>query len=314
MSDTTQRRMGVFDRTKDLTELGTPSVTLNNGVRMPRLGLGVYRCAPGQETEQTVSFAVENGYRLIDTARLYANEKDVGRALRASGIPRDQAFITTKLWKTDHGYDSTLRAFDASLQDLGMDYVDLYLIHWPLRISKPYRLKALRRILAFVNWPPASVRLQTWKAMERLLADGKCRAIGVSNYTVHHLQELMSVSGVVPAVNQVEFTPFCFQRELLQFCRDHRIQLEAYRPLTAGQRLGHPSLVRLAAKYNRSPAQVLIRWGIQHDLVVIPKASNSNHIRENATVFDFSIADEDMEAMNAWNENLRLCWDPTGLP
>jgi diketogulonate reductase-like aldo/keto reductase len=306
--------VGLSGRSEQLSDFGGLAVTLNNGVRMPMLGLGVYRCPPGQETERTVTLALQTGYRLIDTARFYANEKDVGNALRHCGIPREQVFVTTKLWKTDHGYDSTLRAFDASLQDLGLDYVDLYLIHWPLKISKPYRLKPLRRILAFINWPPASLRLQTWKAMERLLAGGRCRAVGVSNYTIRHLRELMSKSHCVPAVNQVEFTPFCSQRLLLQFCRDHGIQLEAYRPLTAGQRLAHPSLVRLASKYNRSPAQLLIRWAIQHEVVVIPKASNPLHMQENARVFDFSISDDDMESMKALNEDLHLCWDPTDLP
>ena len=288
--------------------------SLNNGVRIPVLGLGVYQVASGPETEQAVLAALQAGYRLIDTARYYSNEKDVGNAFRASNIPRERVFVTTKLWNRDHGYDSTLRAFDRSLEELGLDYLDLYLIHWPVRGSRLSQWKSVKRTLDFFGYVVPGSRLESWKAMEKILSGGRCRAIGVSNYTIRHLEELFSVSGVIPAVNQVEFTPFCFQKVLLEFCRKHNIQLQAYSPLTRGQRLNDPTLVKLAAQYHCAAAQLLIRWAIQHDVVAIPKASNPKHIRENAQVFNFSITDEDMISLNNLNENLHLCWDPTNVP
>jgi methylglyoxal/glyoxal reductase len=288
--------------------------SLNNGVRIPVLGLGVYQIASGLETERAVADALQSGYRLINTARYYSNEKDVGKALLTSGVPREQVFVTTKLWNLDHGYDSTLRAFDKSLEELGLDYLDLYLIHFPVKGSRVSQWKPLKRTLEIVGYAFPGSRLESWKAMEKILSGGRCRAIGVSNYTIRHLEELFSVSRVIPAVNQVEFTPFCYQAELLEFCRKHRIQLQAYSPLTRGQRLNDPKVSKLAAKYRCSAAQLLIRWVIQHDAVAIPKATNPIHIRENALVFDFSITDEDMDTLNSLNENLHLSWDPTNLP
>jgi methylglyoxal/glyoxal reductase len=287
--------------------------SLNNGVRIPVLGLGVYQIPSGPETEQVVSTALHAGYRLIDTARYYSNEKDVGKALRASGIPREEVFVTTKLWNQDHGYDSTLRAFDRSLEELGLDYLDLYLIHWPAKGSRLAQWKPLKSALEFIGYGIPGSRKDSWRAMEKILSNGRCRAVGVSNYTIRHLEELFSVSGVIPAVNQVEFTPFCFQKELLEFCRKHNIQLQAYSPLTRGQRLNDGTVVKLAGQYHCSPAQLLIRWAIQHDVVAIPKASNPTHIKENAQVFDFSITNEDMISLNNLNENLHLCWDPTNV-
>jgi diketogulonate reductase-like aldo/keto reductase len=287
--------------------------SLNNGVRIPVLGLGVYQVASGSETEQAVLSALQAGYRLIDTARSYKNEKGVGNAVRASGVPREQVFVTTKLWNLDHGYDSTLRAFDKSLEELGLDYLDLFLIHWPVKGSRLSHWKPLKRTLEIVGYAVPGSRHESWKAMEKILSGGRCRAIGVSNYTIRHLEELFSFSAVIPAVNQVEFTPFCFQKELLDFCRKHNIQLQAYSPLTRGQRLDDPTLVELAAQYRCSVAQLLIRWAIQHGAVTIPKASNPMHIRENAQVFDFSITDADMLTLNSLNENLHLCWDPTNV-
>lgn len=268
------------------------TVRLNNGVQMPRLGLGVYQAPPGKETQAAVLRALECGYRHFDTARAYGNEADVGEAVRSSGIPRSEIFVTTKLWNADHGYDATLRAFEKSNERLGLGYIDLYLIHWPVQ----------------------GLRADSWRAMTRLLGEGACRAIGVSNYTVRHLEEVLETSDVVPTVNQVEFSPFLFQRELLAFCREHGIQLEAYSPLTQGRKLDHPAIVAASRKYGRTPAQILIRWALQHDIVVIPKSTNPARIQENAQVFDFSLDAGDMEALDALDEGFRTCWDPTGAP
>jgi len=292
----------------------TPTVVLNNGMQMPAVGLGVYQVAPGNETEQAVTFALQSGYRLIDTARYYDNEQSVGRALRASGIPREQLFVTTKLWNTDHGFDQTLRAFDDSLRKLGLDYLDLYLIHWPVAAPPWQNWKPVKAILDCVRGPASRpLRMESWRAMERIAAEGRCQAIGVSNYTVRHLEELLWTCKVVPAVNQVEFTPFLYQQELLSFCRSHGIQLEAYSPLTRGQRLKHPVVAGLADKYQRSPAQILIRWVLQHEVVAIPKATSRSHIQENILVFDFSISPSDMATLDSLNENLHLCWDPSDV-
>ncbi len=264
------------------------TVTLTGGVEMPVLGLGVWQTGAGAETRTAVTAALAAGYRLVDTARVYQNEADVGAALRDSGVARDRVFITTKLWNSDHGYDRTLRACDQSLARLGLEQLDLYLVHWP-----------------------APGRRDTWRAMERLLADGKTRAIGVSNYTVRHLEELLGECRIAPAVNQVEFSPFLFQRELLERCRAHRVQLEAYGPLVRGQRMDHPVLARVARRHGRTPAQVLIRWGLQHELVTIPKSARPERIRENADVFGFTLDAEDLAALDGLDEGLRTCWDPT---
>lgn len=267
------------------------SVTLNNGKSMPLLGLGVYQTPPGAVTRSAVEWALAEGYRHIDTAAAYRNEQDVGAALRGSGIPREEIFVTTKLWNQDQGYDSARRACERSLKNLGLDYVDLYLIHWPLQDK----------------------RLESWKALLALREQGLCRAIGVSNYLERHLSELLDHSPVVPAVNQVEFSPFLYQKELSEFCRGKGIQLEAYSPLSQGERLEHPALVRLAGKYQRTPAQLLIRWAIEHSVVVIPKSVHRDRIRENARVFDFSLSPEDRQQMDSWNEGLRVCWDPSSV-
>jgi len=287
--------------------------TLHNGVQMPSLGFGVYQCRPGRETEQIVNWGIETGYRLIDTARYYENERDVGKAVKASGLRREELFITTKLHPTDLGFASALRAFDKSLQELDLDYIDLYLIHWPLKSSRLYKSGLSKTLLNQLGWP-ARMRLQTWQAMERILAAGKCRAIGISNYTIRHLQEILSASNVKPAVNQVEFTPFCNQRELLAFCRGQNIQMEAYSPLARGNRFSNSTLMRIAEKYGRSTAQILIRWALQHQMVVIPKASNIKHLRENFEVFDFSMLPEDMATLDGLNENEHFSWDPTDVP
>ena len=268
------------------------TVTLRGGVAMPMLGLGVYQAAPGDETRSAVGAALAAGYRHVDTARAYRNEADVGAVLRASGIPRGDLFVTTKLWNDDHGYGRAIRALDHSLGKLGLEYVDLYLIHWPVE----------------------GLRGETWRAMETILADGKARAIGVSNYTVRHLDELLAQAKVPPSVNQVEFSPFLHQRALLEYCRLHGIQLEAYGPLVRGQRLDHPVLARAAAKHRRTGAQVLLRWGLQHGLVVIPKSVHAERIRENAELYGFALDAEDMEALDRLDEGYRTSWDPTDAP
>jgi methylglyoxal/glyoxal reductase len=258
------------------------SAKLNNGVEIPYLGLGVYQSPPGEITLRGVRNALKIGYRQIDTAELYGNEKDVGRALRESGIRREDVFITTKVWNSNQGYDSTLYACEGSLGRLGLSYVDLYLIHWPVQ----------------------GLGDETWRAMIKLLHQGKTRAIGVSNYSIRELNELLDKSDIVPAVNQVEFHPFLYQEELLRFCKNNKIQLEAYSPLTRGKRLNHPNILELAKKYNKTPAQVLIRWSLQHNVVVIPKSIHEARIKENSQVFDFQLEPKDMKLLDSLNENL----------
>lgn len=267
-------------------------VKLNNGVEMPYLGLGVYLAASGQETQQAVKHALQVGYRLIDTASMYDNEYDVGKVIRKSPIPRQEIFVTTKLWNSDHGYDKSIKAFQKSLERLGLEYIDLYLIHWPV--------EGLRR--------------DSWRALETLLDSGKCRAIGVSNYMIHHLEELLGYARIIPAVNQVEFTPFLYLKDLLDFCRTHSIQLESYSPLTRGKKFNHPLLQELSKKYQKTPAQILIRWNLEHRVVVIPKSSRPERIEENADVFDFNIAEKDMQALDGLHQNYRVSWNPTRIP
>lgn len=268
------------------------TVPLRGGAEIPILGLGVYQSRPGAETRSAVRAALEVGYRHVDTARVYGNERDVAAGLADSGVPRPEVFVTTKLWNADHGYDAALRACDESLARLGMERVDLYLVHWPVE----------------------GIRQDTWRAMERIRADGKARAIGVSNYTVRHLEELLAAAKDPPAVNQVEFHPFLFQRELLAFCERHGIRLEGYAPLAKGQRMDHSVVVRVARKHGRTPAQVLVRWSIQHGVIAIPKSVHPARIRENADVFSFELSPEDMQALDALDEGLRTSWDPTDVP
>jgi methylglyoxal/glyoxal reductase len=268
------------------------TVALRGGVAMPVLGLGVWQAAAGAETHDAVAEALRAGYRLVDTAAAYRNEADVGAAVRESGLPRETVFVTTKLWNADHGYDRTLRAIDASLGRLGLEQVDLYLVHWPVE----------------------RLRGESWRAMEKILADGKARAIGVSNYTVRHLEELLAGATVPPAVNQVELSPFLQQRELRAFCARHGIAVEAYGPLVRGHRLDHPALAAIARKHGRTPAQVLLRWGLQHDLVVIPKSVHPARIRENAGALAFALDAADLAALDGLEEGYRTSWDPTGVP
>ena len=258
-------------------------ITLNNGVKIPQLGLGVYQSPVGKITVHTVRYALELGYRHIDTAKIYGNEIDVGIAVRESRINREEIFITTKLWNSDQGYDKTLSAFENSLQRLGLSYVDLYLIHWPVQ----------------------GKILETWKAMIKILKVGKARAIGVSNYSIAELKETIQISDIIPAINQVEFHPFLYQKDLLDFCKNNRIQIESYSPLTRGRKLNHPLVKAISNKYGKTTAQILIKWNLQHGLVVIPKSIHENRILENSQVFDFRIVEKDMEGLNSLNENLQ---------
>jgi diketogulonate reductase-like aldo/keto reductase len=267
-------------------------VALNNGVQMPVFGLGTYQTRPGKEARDAVLYALKIGYRLIDTAAMYGNEKDVGEAVRASGIPREEIFVTTKLWNSDHGYERALAAFEESRKKLGLDYVDLYLIHWPVE----------------------GLRQESWRALETLLEEGKCRAIGVSNYMTWHLDELLENSSTVPAVNQVEFSPYLHLSDLLEYSRSHHIQLESYSPLTKGHMLMDPKLREVAAGYSKTPAQILIRWALQKQVVVIPKSSRKERIKENSEVFDFAISDEDMRLLDSFDRSLRTSWDPSKAP
>jgi methylglyoxal/glyoxal reductase len=271
-------------------------VRLNQGTELPVLGLGVFQSPPGPETRQAVDWALKAGYRLIDTAAMYGNEADVGAAVRASGIPREEIFVTTKLWHTDHGFEAAQRAGRRSLETLGLEYIDLYLIHWP-------------------RANPPSQRLDTWRALEQLREEGVCRAIGVSNYTIRHLEELVGHSRITPAVNQVEFHPFIYDPELLAYCSEHGVQVEAYSPLTRNRRLDDPTVATVARAHARSSAQVLIRWGLQHDVVEIPKSIREARIRENAQVFDFTLTAEEVSQLDALRDRRRVTqWDPAEIP
>lgn len=264
------------------------TVTLNNGLQMPWLGFGVFQMDDGHEVEQAVSKALEVGYRSIDTASVYGNERGVGRAIKASGIPRSELFITTKVWNTDQRKGATVAAFEASCERLGLDYIDLYLIHWP--VAGRYK--------------------ETWQAMEKLYQAGRIRAIGVSNFHIHHLADLFSGSDIKPAVNQVEFHPYLVHAELRQYCADNDVQFEAWSPLAQAQILDEPIVTELSQKYGKRPAQLIIRWDLQHQVVTIPKSSTPHRIEENAQVFDFEITTDDMARLDGMDRNRRTGPDP----
>ena len=268
------------------------TVVLNNGVPIPRVGLGVFQSPRGEATRRAVGEALRLGYRHVDTARIYGNEQDVGVAVRESGIARAEMFVTTKLWNDDHGFDSTLRAFEASLTRLGLEQIDLYLLHWPV----------------------PGKRSESWRALERLLSDGRVRAIGVSNFMPNHLEELLHRAKVVPAINQIEVTPFLQQRDVRAACDKHGIVVEAYSPLTRALRLSHPVVAEVARRLGRSPAQVLLRWGLQHGMVVLPKSTHTDRIAENAALFDFEIPPQSMAELDGLEEGLVTGWDPRGAP
>ncbi|WP_328394299.1 aldo/keto reductase [Streptomyces sp. NBC_00390] len=267
-----------------------PSLTLNNGVSMPQLGFGVWQ-VPDDEAARTVAAALEAGYRSIDTAAIYGNEEGTGRAIASSGIARDELFVTTKLWNSDQGYDSTLRAFDKSLERLGLEYVDLYLIHWPV--------------------PSKDAYVDTYKALEKIHADGRAKAIGVSNFLPEHLERLIAQTSVVPAVNQIELHPQLAQAASRAVHERHGITTEAWSPLGQGRGLLEvPTIVAIAQKHGRTPAQVVLRWHLQLGNVVIPKSVTPSRIRENADVFDFELDADDLAAFAALDEGRRLGPDP----
>ena len=264
------------------------TTTLHNGVKMPWFGLGVFKVKEGSEVVESVKAAIKNGYKSIDTAAVYQNEEGVGQAIKEAGVPREELFITTKVWNADQGYESTLKAFETSMEKLGLEYLDLYLIHWP--VAGKYN--------------------DTWKALEKLYKDGRVRAIGVSNFHIHHLKDLMANAEIKPMVNQVEYHPHLAQTELLEFCKAEGIQMEAWSPLKQGELLSEPTITEIAEKHGKSPAQVILRWDLQNGVVTIPKSIKEQRIIENADVFNFELSAEDMDRLNSLNKNERVGPDP----
>lgn len=262
--------------------------TLSNGVRMPWFGLGVFQTEEGPEVEQAVQWALELGYRSVDTASAYGNEAGVGRALKRSSVPREEIFLTTKVWNQDQGFDSTLKAFEQSLLRLDQDFVDLYLVHWP--VKGQYK--------------------DTWRALEHLYQEQRVRAIGVSNFLVHHLKDLLSDCEIVPMVNQVEFHPRLIQPTLLDFCQSEGIQLEAWSPIMKGRVLNIQELVSIGEKYGKSAVQVALRWDLQHQVVTIPKSAQQQRIASNADIFDFELSEEDMARIDQLDRGDRVGPDP----
>jgi diketogulonate reductase-like aldo/keto reductase len=260
---------------------------LNNGNTMPLLGLGVYDMY-NDEAINAVECALQTGYRLIDTAAMYENEKQIGEGIRRSGITRNEIFVTTKVNNTDQGYDETLKAFDKSSSLLDIDYIDMYLIHWPIK----------------------GKREQTWKAIEYLYQNGYVKNIGVANYLLPFLKEMQDYSSVVPSINQMEFSPYLFMDKELNYCQEHHIVLQAYTPLVRGEKFTDPKLKTLAEKYNKTPAQIILKWAVQQGISTIPKSSNPIRIKENFNIFDFEISSDDIHQMNHWNENHRIVDDP----
>ncbi|EAR16529.1 MULTISPECIES: aldo/keto reductase [Robiginitalea] len=261
---------------------------LNNGVQMPYLGLGVYQAEEGGEVERAVQWALEAGYRHIDTARAYGNEAGVGKALRESGVDREEVFVTSKVWNSDQGYESTLKAFDSTMDDLGLDYLDLYLVHWP--VEGKYK--------------------DTWRALEHLYDTGRVRAIGVSNFLQHHLEDLLADAEVIPAVDQLEFHPYLVQQPLQDYCQAKKIQYEAWSPLMQGEIFKLPEMEAMADSYGKSIAQVVLRWDLQKGVVTIPKSSKKERIRANADLFDFELSEEDVAKLDAMDRGHRFGPDP----
>ncbi len=263
---------------------------LNNGVEMNWIGLGVFRVEEGNDVYDAVRCALDAGYRSIDTAAVYKNEEGVGRAIADSGIARKELFITTKVWNEDQRNGNIEAAFETSLKKLGLDYVDLYLVHWP--VKEKY--------------------VATWKELEKLYQNKRTRAIGVSNFNIHHLEDIFNASDIVPAVNQVECHPYLSQKELLNFCKSNNIQLEAWAPLVGGKINIHedPVIQEIAKKYGKTTAQVILRWDIQCGIVTIPKSTNKGRIAENISIFDFALAEEDMKKIDGLNMDKRFGSDP----
>lgn len=268
-----------------------PSIELNSGHRLPLLGLGVYKATAPGEVEYAVEHALECGYQLIDTASAYKNEEGVGRAIRSSGRKRDEIFITTKVWNNAQRVGDIEGAFNRSLDRLQLDYIDLYLVHWPV---------------------PGCYH-ETWKAMEKIYASGRVKSIGVSNFSAYQLEELRTISDIVPAVNQIEYHPYWDQFELANYCRLHGISVQAYAPLARGAYLNDPVIVEIANIHHRTPAQIGLRWMVQKGISVIPKSSKRERISSNCEVFDFSLTKEEMEMIDALNKNYRSAGIPEDI-
>jgi diketogulonate reductase-like aldo/keto reductase len=263
------------------------TVTLNNGVKMPWVGFGTFKVENGKTTIEAVKEALRVGYRHIDTAAVYQNEEGVGTAIKEGGVPREDIFLVSKVWNSDQGYETTLKAFETSLKKLQTDYLDLYLIHWPKALNK-----------------------ETWRALEKLYKEGRIKAIGVSNFKVHHLEDLMASSEIVPAVNQVEFHPQFPQDEVREFCIKHNIQLEAWGPLMQGKIFNIPLMQELAEKYGKTVSQIALRWDLQMGVVTIPKSITPERIKENSDIFDFELSKEDMDKIATLNTGERIGPDP----
>ncbi|MFZ3577358.1 aldo/keto reductase [Virgibacillus sp. DJP39] len=263
---------------------------LENGISIPKLGLGVYK-VPEDQVYETVLSALEIGYRHIDTASFYGNEEGVGKAIRDSGIAREEIFVTSKVWNDDQGFDSTLKAFDRSMEKLGFDYLDLYLIHWPV----------------------PGIFTDTWRALEKIYHGERVRAIGVSNFLEHHLESLSKTAINMPVVDQIELHPKLSQKSTVEYCRKNNITVESWSPLGRAKYLNEPDLVKIADKYNKSVAQLIIRWHLENDFVVIPKSTNVLRQKENADVFNFAISKEDMAYMNQMDEDLRIGSHPDSI-
>ncbi len=262
--------------------------TLHNGVEMPYFGLGVYLSEDGQEVINSVKWALEEGYRHVDTASVYNNESGVGQGIKESSVPREEIFLVSKVWNSDQGYDRTLKAFDDSLAKLGTDYLDLYLIHWP--VAGKYK--------------------ETWRALERLYADKRIRSIGVSNFLQHHLEDLLTSAEIVPMVNQMEFHPYLVQQDLLDYCRTHRIRYEAWSPMMQGKIFAMETFKEMAQKYEKSIAQIVLRWDLQKGVVTIPKSSKKERIASNADIFDFELSAEDVAFLDQLDRGQRFGPDP----
>ena len=267
-------------------------ITMNDGYKIPVVGLGTWKSQPGEATYNAVLDSINAGYRHIDTARAYDNESDVGRAIKNADVDRKELFITTKLWNKDQGYDTAIEACEKSLARLGCDYIDLYLIHWPLKDK----------------------RNDSWKAFIDLQERGLCRSIGVSNFTIQNLEELENKFGVIPAANQVEFHPYYYQKDLLEYCNSKNIIIEAYSPLVHAKRMDEERLVAISEEMSKTPAQILIRWAMQRGMVVLPKSVNENRIIENFAVFDFEIPNSLMKRLDDLDETFVTCWDPHNPP
>ncbi|MBT2690610.1 aldo/keto reductase [Bacillus sp. ISL-47] len=266
----------------------TSTVTLANGVKMPKIGLGVFKVEKEDELLTAVNAAIETGYRSIDTASIYGNEEWVGKAIRQSGLKREELFITSKVWNADQGYEETLQAFNTSMVKMGLDFLELYLIHWP--VEGKYA--------------------DTWRALEQLYWEGKIKAIGVSNFQVHHLEELLKTAEIKPMINQIELHPKLSQKEICSFAARHDMQIEAWAPLMQGGLFENEVLNGLAKKHGKSIAQIILRWHLQNDIIIIPKSTKPYRIKENADLFGFELSAEDISLIDSLNEDLRVGPDP----